>query len=103
MKKNKIEGKTYRHRCRSQVELWAQGVSIHNTVDDECCPDFSCCKPQMKASDEERQTFLNANEDERSLMCFKFLGTALAHLPSTRVKGAIHTPNEVVEVEFKKK
>ena len=26
-----------------QMWLWVFGKSIHNTLRDECCPDFSCC------------------------------------------------------------
>lgn len=28
-----------------QGVLWINGVSTHNYVRDECCPDFSCCFP----------------------------------------------------------
>jgi hypothetical protein len=32
----------YRERCRQQVFNWAMGKPLHNRIDDECCPDFSC-------------------------------------------------------------
>lgn len=31
-----------------QLILWVCGKSIHNHITDECCPDFSCCEPQLK-------------------------------------------------------
>jgi hypothetical protein len=37
----------YRERCRCQALNWAMGKPVHNLIDDECCPDFSCCKPEM--------------------------------------------------------
>lgn len=33
----------YKDRSRTQMLSWAMGRPYHNTVDDECCPDFSCC------------------------------------------------------------
>lgn len=48
----------YQERARIQCLEWAQGQSKHNTVDDECCPDFSCCDPGNGFNVEERwQTY----------------------------------------------
>lgn len=41
----------YRDRVVGQLMLWVNGKSLHNTVDDECCPDFSCCFPDMFEAD----------------------------------------------------
>jgi hypothetical protein len=50
-----------------QLKLWVRGESVHNhdamaggkkLQGGECCPDFSCCKPKLKASVEEREKFL---------------------------------------------
>lgn len=41
----------YRERHRSQCLSWAMGNPYHNKVDDECCPDFSCCVPDMFEQD----------------------------------------------------
>ena len=30
-----------------QLRMWIHGVSIHNAFSDECCPDFSCCRPEL--------------------------------------------------------
>jgi len=37
----------YQKRALKQSEDWVNGKSTHNTVDDECCPDFSCCMPHL--------------------------------------------------------
>lgn len=37
----------YHERCRLQCLAWAEGRPQHNTVDDECCPDFSCCQSDL--------------------------------------------------------
>ena len=31
-----------------QMWLWVFGKSTHNTLRDECCPDFSCCTNNRK-------------------------------------------------------
>ena len=42
----------YRERARIQALNWAQGSSRHNEVDNECCPDFSCCNPDLFEADQ---------------------------------------------------
>jgi hypothetical protein len=42
----------YRERARVQMLLWAMGRPTHNKIDGECCPDFSCCEPDMFTKDE---------------------------------------------------
>ncbi len=39
----KTQKEGYRQRCLKQLQNWVDGKSIHNSIDDECCPDFSCC------------------------------------------------------------
>jgi hypothetical protein len=41
----------YRERARIQMLAWAQGRSYHEPVNDECCPDFSCCRPDLFITD----------------------------------------------------
>jgi len=50
-----IKGKTYSERCLSQTLLWANGRPYHNYIDGECCPDFSCCYPELFAYDIEKR------------------------------------------------
>ncbi len=37
----------YQQRAIEQGRKWVAGESHHNRVDDECCPDFSCCMPVL--------------------------------------------------------
>ncbi len=45
----------YRERARVQALKWAMGKPYHNRVDDECCPDFSCCRPDMFEEDDAKR------------------------------------------------
>jgi hypothetical protein len=38
-----------------QTIAWMEGVSLHNTYSNECCADFSCCRPDMAMPLEKRQ------------------------------------------------
>lgn len=42
----------YQERVKAQTLAWAQGQPRHNNIDDECCPDFSCCQPDLFEQDE---------------------------------------------------
>jgi hypothetical protein len=45
----------YRDRVRAQTLAWAEGRSYHNKIDEECCPDFSCCMPDLFERDEAKR------------------------------------------------
>jgi len=45
----------YQERVRSQTLSWAMGNPYHNNIDDECCPDFSCCEPDLFEKDQEKR------------------------------------------------
>lgn len=60
-----------------QLKLWVTGTNIHNTQDNECCPDFSCCQNHYKAPDEERRLFLDRPE-LRDRLLMGFLACALS-------------------------
>lgn len=51
----------YQQRCLHQTLAWADGYSFHNQEDNECCPDFSCCRPDMFQQDQ-RKRFAYAME-----------------------------------------
>jgi hypothetical protein len=53
----KIKGKTYKERCTDQLNKWVDGNPIHNNIDNECCPDFSCCKSELLQPRKIRETF----------------------------------------------
>lgn len=41
----------YQQRSIDQGRAWVAGESKHNQIDDECCPDFSCCVPTLFEQD----------------------------------------------------
>jgi hypothetical protein len=57
MKTKKIKGKNYKERSRYQLEEWVEGNSICNKIDGECCPDMSCCNPDLLVDKDERIRF----------------------------------------------
>lgn len=46
---------SYKDRVKQQTLAWAMGKPYHNSIDDECCPDFSCCKPDLFEQDAEKR------------------------------------------------
>ncbi len=75
----------YRQRVDKQTLDWRNGKSEHNQTDDECCPDFSCCRPQLLAPREVREIFYNAylkeNHKTTERLLMEFLGRMIADLP----------------------
>jgi len=65
-----------------QLNEWVKGNSVHNKVDDEFCPAFSCCNKDMNTSAEAKERFYLAvkTDDERTKneMLGMFLGQAMA-------------------------
>jgi hypothetical protein len=41
----------YDDRVKAQMLSWAMGKPYHEPINDECCPDFSCCMPGMFTED----------------------------------------------------
>ena len=76
---------------KEQLKMWVEGNSVHDSDEkgEQCCPDFSCCKPELKAPKEERELFQQLylakkhNEYERMLMMF--LGRALPLITDKKV------------------
>jgi hypothetical protein len=64
-----------------QLRRWVAGQSIHRLVPDveggECCPDFSCCRPDLLQPPEVRRAFAAADERGRSRWLGHFLGALL--------------------------
>ena len=64
-----------------QLGAWVGGESLHNPDADECCPDFSCCNPELLAPFARRARFARAllEEDEltKRRMLSEFLGAML--------------------------
>lgn len=61
-----------------QLDEWVKGNPIHNADRDECCPDFSCCQPQLLAPKDVRENFAAADEETRFGMLIHFLGAGVA-------------------------
>lgn len=74
-----------------QLAKWLGGESIHRAstfelthangdvtelTGGECTPDFSCCQPELLASEETRRAFVSATEKERVEFLGVFLGAA---------------------------
>ena len=55
MKRSIEENAAYRERAKVQCLSWAMGNSYHNKIDNECCPDFSCCIPDMFEQDQSKR------------------------------------------------
>jgi len=63
--------------ANEQLVKWVNGDPVHDKKRDICCPDFSCCRPELLAPEERRIEFLGATEEKRNEMPFKFLAKAL--------------------------
>ena len=67
-----------------QLGLWVEGKSVHrgSRTEGECCPDFSCCRPELLAPKDVREVFAAAykleNEPVVMRMLMAFLGEALS-------------------------
>lgn len=75
---------------QKQLDLWLKGEPWHNSITDECCPDFSCCRPELLASEDERKKFCEAIEQDNNElkmgMLGMFLSTAIStYKPKTKV------------------
>lgn len=51
-----------------QLERWLAGESVHKMDTDECCPDYSCCIPELQWSEERRRAYMEAGDDVRETM-----------------------------------
>lgn len=41
----------YQQRALEHAEAWVDGRVYHDHINDECCPDFSCCYPELYEQD----------------------------------------------------
>lgn len=66
-----------------QIDRWLSGESLHRSVPGleggECCPDFSCCKPELKQPEEIRRAFVGANAADRHKFLKMFLSALIQH------------------------
>lgn len=54
----------YLGRAHRQAARWVLGTRDHNSIDNECCPDFSCCMPDLFETDQAKRLAV-LNEFER--------------------------------------
>lgn len=87
-----IKGNTYKERYNNQLEEWARGNPIHNNIDNECCPDFSCCELDLLQPDEIRKTFKEVfnkehhpYDDAKMGMLMSFLGGMIGTVSDKKV------------------
>ncbi len=66
-----------------QLRAWHAGVSRCPNMHGECCPDFSCCRPQLAWSRAQRGAFIAAGPAEREQMLLGVLGNAMTSLGFT--------------------
>ena len=85
----------YLDRLTHQSKQWAEGNPQHNYVDDECCPDFSCCHPSLLMPEHERMRFLEADGPTRTAILAGCLGKML----EASGHGVVYTHGEGVVVE----
>lgn len=64
----------YQERVRVQTLSWAMGRPYHNTIDDECCPDFSCCQPELFERDQAKRW---QHYSDELMAASRVLGTAV--------------------------
>ena len=74
----------YLDRLRQQTSEWLNGNPQHNKVDDECCPDFSCCQPDLLAPKEVREIFYNAEKTGNQKLIDRMLGEFLSKMVATK-------------------
>lgn len=61
---------------KDQLVHWVLGKSFHNTKG-ECCPDFSCCRPELRAPAEVRKQYVTTPRSKQEEMLVGFLGAML--------------------------
>lgn len=71
-----------------QLQDWLSGEPTCPNDRGECCPDFSCCKPQLLQPIEVRKQFVDAPPKQRERMLMGFLGDFITSIdPKARVIG----------------
>jgi hypothetical protein len=61
-----------------QLRMWIAGKSVCPNENRECCPDFSCCKPEYLWPEAMRRKFGAVGQGEREKMLMQGLGMALS-------------------------
>lgn len=62
-----------------QLEMWRRGVSLHNDIDNECCPDFSCCRGIAYLANERLRELFVRDPASRKAMLESWFAELPAH------------------------
>lgn len=73
-----MQGRLVGKKEKAHVVRYIAGKKI-----EECCPDFSCCSPELLAPYRLRKEFFNYPES-RHKMLMGFLGQLLANMPKQK-------------------
>ena len=79
---NKFSGMSAKESAEYQLINWLNGISLHNPIVDECCPDFSCCNGGNMIAFEVRKRFFDAYQREDVAEQWEILGMCLSMLVS---------------------
>ena len=82
--------------CEEQLAFWLLGKPLHNRIRDECCPDFSCCQPELLWPEDRRREFVYGSDEKRNQMCVGAL-VGLLECTGNQVQGAWILPREESE------
>lgn len=67
-----------------QLRRWVAGDSTHrldpSITGGECCPDFSCCNPQLLAEKSVREAFAAASQNGRTHFLIAFMDALITSL-----------------------
>lgn len=81
-----------------QLAQWVEGRPAHGN---QCCPDFSCCRPELLAPESVRKIFMAAhragNENVTTRMLMEFLSKALAGSHEIHIAGLEASRREEAE------
>jgi hypothetical protein len=61
------------NRILYQLSQWASGISVHNDIDNMCCPDFSCCNPEIVTPLEKRMEFYKLYREQGPEACMPMM------------------------------
>lgn len=83
-----------------QMGKWVEGESIHNgptSRQGTCCPDFSCCRPELKWPEYQRRFFVEHPEARDKMLAMSLTALIENHKPGTKVYIAGDESNYVPE------
>ena len=81
MKKKPQASREVLRNCDEQTRRWVKGESLHSDhrgLGPECCPDFSCCNPELLQPIEVRKAFVAADSRTQDKFLMVFLGGLIA-------------------------